>query len=59
MTGVIPLPPVRKSIFSGGGSGRTKSPLGGASRTIVPSATPVTRCWDMKPSGIALTVTDR
>ena len=59
MIGVTPLPPVRNRIFLGGGSGRTNSPLGGASRTMVPGSSPPTRCWDMKPSGIALTVTDR
>ena len=36
ITGVIPLPPTRKSILAGGGSGSTKSPSGSASRTMVP-----------------------
>ena len=56
MTGVMPLPAVRNRIRAGGGSGRTKSPCGAASRTIVPGARPLTRCPDRKPSGIALTV---
>ena len=59
MIGVIPLPAVRKRIFFGGGSGSTKSPCGGASRTMVPGATPRTRCWERKPSGCALMVTER
>ena len=34
----------------------TKLPCGAASRTIVPGATPPTRCVDRNPSGMALTV---
>jgi hypothetical protein len=56
ITGVIPLPPTRNRIFSGGGLGSTKSPDGRASRMIAPGATPLTRCSDRKPSGIARTV---
>ena len=56
ITGVIPLPPTRKSIRSGGGSGSTKSPSGRARRTIVPGARPLTRWADSSPSGIARTV---
>ena len=56
ITGVMPLPATRKRIFSGGGSGRTKSPLGSASRMIVPGSRPWTRCVERKPSGIARTV---
>ncbi len=56
MIGVTPLPPVRNSILSGGGSGSTNSPLGGASRTIVPGSSPFTRCEESRPSGIARTV---
>ena len=56
ITGVIPLPPTRKNIFAGGGSGSTKSPLGSASRTIVPGASPRTRWSERNPSGIARTV---
>ena len=56
ITGVTPLPPTRKSIFAGGGSGRTKSPSGSASRTIVPGSRPLTRCAESLPSGIARTV---
>ncbi len=56
ITGVIPLPALMKSSFSGGGLGKAKSPLGFASRTMVPGATPLTRCDDRKPSGVALTV---
>ena len=56
ITGVMPEPPVRNSTDAGGGSGITKLPCGAASRTIVPGATPPTRCVDRKPSGIALTV---
>ena len=58
ITGVTPLPAVRKSNFSGGGSGSTNSPAGCASRTTVPGSSPSTRCLDRKPSGIALTVTE-
>ena len=56
ITGVTPLPPTRKSIRSGGGSGSTKSPSGSASRTIVPGSSPLTRCAESSPSGIARTV---
>ena len=47
---------MRNSTAAGAGSGITKLPCGAASRTIVPGATPPTRCVDRKPSGIALTV---
>ena len=57
ITGVMPLPPTRNSIFAGGGSGSTKSPVGrgqphdGARlETARPGAS------DRKPSGIARTV---
>ncbi len=43
ITGVTPLPPTRKRIRAGGGSGSTKSPSGSASRTMVPGASPLTR----------------
>ena len=56
MIGVIPEPADRKSAFAGSGSGRTNSPAGGASRTTVPGATPLTRCCEANPSGIARTV---
>ena len=56
MTGVMPLPPTRKSIRAGGGSGRVKSPSGAASRTIVPGSRPLTRWDDSSPSGMARTV---
>ncbi len=56
ITGVMPLPPTRNSIFAGGGSGSTKSPSGSASRTTVPGASPFTRWADSSPSGIARTV---
>jgi hypothetical protein len=56
ITGVMPLPPTRKSIRGGGGSGRTKSPSGRASRTMVPGSRPLTRCEESSPSGIARTV---
>ena len=56
MTGVTPLPPTRKSTFSGGGSGMTKSPSGSASRTMVPGARPLTRWEESSPSGMARTV---
>ncbi|SKY04697.1 Uncharacterised protein [Mycobacteroides abscessus subsp. abscessus] len=56
MIGVRPLPAVRKSTLSGSGSGRTNSPWGAANRTTVPGSSPLTRCVDRKPSGIALTV---
>ena len=56
ITGVMPLPATRNRIFSGGGSGSTKSPLGAASRMIVPGSRPSTRWAERKPSGIARTV---
>ena len=56
ITGVMPLPPTRNSIFCGGGSGSTKSPSGSASRTMVPGSRPSTRWDDSCPSGIARTV---
>ena len=56
ITGVMPLPATRNRIFSGGGSGSTKSPLGSASRMMVPGSRPLTRCEDRNPSGIARTV---
>ena len=56
ITGVIPLPPTRKSIFAGGGFGSTKSPVGAASRTIAPGFSCRTRWSERKPSGIARTV---
>ena len=56
ITGVIPDPPVMNSTDAGAGSGMTKLPCGAASRTIVPGATPPTRCVDRNPSGMALTV---
>src|SRR5215475_9847544 len=56
ITGVMPEPPVMNSTDAGAGSGRTKLPCGAANRTIVPGATPPTRCVDRNPSGIALTV---
>lgn len=56
ITGVTPLPPTRKSIRSGGGSGSTKSPSGRARRTMVPGARPLTRWLESRPSGIARTV---
>ena len=56
ITGVIPEPAVRNRIFAGAGSGNTKLPCGAASLTMVPGATPPTRCVDRKPSGMALTV---
>ena len=56
ISGVMPLPALTNSILAGGGSGRAKSPFGAARRTIVPGFTPLTRCADRKPSGVALTV---
>src|SRR6476619_6358685 len=56
ITGVIPEPAVMNSTEAGAGSGIVKLPFGAASRTIVPGATPPTRCVDRNPSGIALTV---
>ena len=56
ITGVIPEPPVMNNTDGGAGSGSTKLPCGAASRTIVPGATPPTRCVDRNPSGMALTV---
>ena len=56
ITGVIPDPPVMNSTDAGAGSGITKLPCGAANRTIVPGATPPTRCVDRNPSGMALTV---
>jgi hypothetical protein len=56
ITGVMPLPAVTNSNLAGAGLGRAKLPLGAASRTTVPGSTPLTRCDDKKPSGVALTV---
>ena len=56
ITGVMPLPATRNSVFSGGGSGSVNSPAGAASRTIVPGSSPRTRWSERKPSGIARTV---
>ncbi len=56
ITGVTPLPATRNSIRSGGGSGSTNSPLGSASRTMVPGSSPFTRWADRSPSGMARTV---
>ena len=56
ISGVMPLPALMNRIFSGGGSGSAKSPFGVANRTMVPGSTPLTRCEDRKPSGVALTV---
>ena len=56
ITGVMPLPAVRNSTLAGGGSGRMKSPLGAAKRTMVPGSRPLTRWLEMKPSGVAFTV---
>ncbi len=59
ITGVTPLPATRNRIFSGGGLGSTKSPVGSASRMIVPGARPLTRCSERNPSGIARTVIEK
>src|SRR5881227_2264498 len=56
ITGVMPEPAVMNSTEAGAGSGITKLPCGAASRTTVPGATPPTRCVDINPSGMALTV---
>src|ERR1700761_9084838 len=56
ITGVMPEPAVMNNTEAGAGSGITKLPCGAASRTIVPGATPPTRCVDRNPSSIALTV---
>src|SRR5882757_7391068 len=56
INGVMPLPALTNKIFGGGGSGNAKSPFGAARRTIVPGFTPLTKCVDRKPSGVALTV---
>ena len=56
INGVMPLPALTKRIFGGGGSGSAKSPLAAANRTIVPGFTPLTRCVERKPSGVAFTV---
>ena len=57
ITGVMPLPPTRNSIFAGGGSGSTKSPVGRApAGRSCPARGPLTRCAERKPSGIARTV---
>src|ERR1700677_1229899 len=56
ITGVIPQPAVMNRILAGGGAGNANSPFGAANRTTVPGSTPLTRCVDRKPSGVALTV---
>ncbi len=43
MTGVMPLPAVRKSTFAGAGLGRVKSPVAWSSMTRVPGAVARTR----------------
>ena len=57
MTGVMPLPAVRKRTRSGRASGRTKSPLAWSSMIIVPGSARRTRWLLTFPSGMALTVT--
>ena len=56
MTGVMPLPAVTNSSFSGTGSGSTNSPAGGPIRSSVPTGV----CWasapDTAPPGTAVTV---
>jgi len=56
ITGVMPLPAVRKSRRGGSGSGRTNSPSGRLSLTIVPGAARRTRWFETRPPAIALTV---
>ena len=56
ITGVMPDPAVTSSIFSGIGSGSTKSPSACASWTISPGWILRTRWLETTPSGIALTV---
>ena len=54
MTGVTPLPAVTNSSGSSSDSGRTNSPVGGASRTSMPWRAWLTRCSDTSPPAIAL-----
>ncbi len=56
MTGVMPLPAVRKSTLAGAGVGRVKSPVAWSSMTSVPGAVARTRWVETLPSGIALVV---
>ena len=58
ITGVMPLPAVRKRTRSGRVSGSTKSPLAWSSMIIVPGWARRTRWLLTLPSGIALTVTE-
>ena len=57
MTGVIPLPAVTKSSFSGTGSGSTNSPAGGPIRSREPTGVRCASAPDTVPPGTAVTVT--
>ena len=56
MTGVMPLPAVRKRTLAGAGVGRVNSPVAWSSMTRVPGAVARTRWLLTLPSGIALVV---
>ena len=56
MTGVMPLPAVRKRTLAGAGLGRVKSPVAWSSMTRVPALASRTRWFETLPSGIALVV---
>ncbi len=57
MTGVMPLPAVTNSSFSGTGSGSTNSPAGGPIRSSVPTGVRCASAPDTVPPGTAVTVT--
>ena len=57
MTGVMPLPAVRNSSFSGTGSGSTNSPAGGPIRSRAPTGVRWASAPDTVPPGRAVTVT--
>ncbi len=56
ITGVMPLPAVRKSTLAGVAGGSTKSPAGWSSRIRVPGAARWTRWLLTLPPGTAFTV---
>ena len=56
MTGVMPLPAVRNSSFSGTGRGSTNSPAGGPIRSSVPTGVWWASAPDTVPPGTAVTV---
>ena len=56
MIGVIPLPALMNSSFSGSSEGSTKSPSTPPSETIAPTRPCLTRYGETTPSSTCLTV---